>query len=53
MKKKFEFFLPALAELQKEADQLNPDTRRKAEELSVLFEQALKTIRKPEPGRKG
>ena len=53
MKKKFEFFLPALAELQKEADQLKPDTRRKAEELSVLFEQALKTIRKPEPGRKG
>jgi len=53
MKKKFEFFLPALAELQKEADQLNPDTRRKAEELSVFFEQALKTTRKPEPGRKG
>jgi len=51
-KKKFEFFLPALAELQKEADQLNPDTRKKAEELMVLFEQTLKTTRKTEPGRK-
>ena len=53
VKKKFEFFVPALAELQKEADQLNPDTRKKAEELIVLFEQALKTTRKTEPGRKG
>ena len=53
MKKKFEFFLPALAELQKEADQVNPDTRRKAEELGVLFERPLKTNRKTEPSRKG
>ena len=53
VKKKFEFFVPALAELQKEADQLNPDTRKKAEELIVLFEQTLKTIRKTESGRKG
>jgi hypothetical protein len=53
MKKKFEFFLPALAGLQKDADQLNPDTRRKVEELSALFEQTLKTTRKTEPGRKG
>jgi hypothetical protein len=53
MKKKFEFFLPALAELQKEADQVNPDTRRKAEELGVLFERTLKTNRKTEPSRKG
>jgi hypothetical protein len=53
MKKRFEFLLPALGELQKEADQLNPDTRKKAEELSILFEQTLKKTRKTEPGRKG
>ena len=53
IKKKFEFLLPALGELQKEADQLNPDTRKKAEELIVLFEQTLKTTRKTEPGPKG
>jgi hypothetical protein len=53
VKKKFEFLLPALGELQKEADQLNSDARKKAEELIVLFEQTLKTTRKTEPGRKG
>jgi len=53
MRKKFEFFLPAIAELQKEADRLNPDTRRKAADLGLLFEQTLKTARKTDPGRKG
>jgi len=51
IKKKFEFLLPALGELQKEADQLSPDTRRKAEELIALFEQTLKSTRRAEPGK--
>lgn len=51
IKKKFEFLLPALEGLQKEADQLSPDTRRKTEELISLFEQNLKPTRRTEPGR--
>jgi hypothetical protein len=45
-KKKFEFFLPALEDLKKEADQVNLNTRKKVEEVQSLFEQTLKTLRK-------
>lgn len=53
VRKKFEFFLPALAELQKEADQMNPEFPQKTEELGALFEDALKGSPKSEPAPKG
>jgi len=46
MKRKFDFFLPALKEIKKEADQVNPDVKKRVEELKSLFEQALKTSKK-------
>ncbi len=52
-KKKFEFFLPALEETKKQADQVNPDTKKKVEELTSLFEQALKAPKKGMEEKKG
>ncbi len=46
VKGKFEFFLPALKEVRKEADQVSPDARKRVEELRSLFEQALKAPKK-------
>ncbi len=53
MKKKFDFFVPALGEIKKEADKVNPDTKKKVEDLRVLFEQALKTPQKGMERKKG
>ena len=53
MMKKFAFFLPALEETKKQADQVNPDTKKKVEELTSLFEQALKAPKKGMEEKKG
>jgi len=42
-KKKFEFFLPVLEEIRKEAQNMNPSAKKKIEELENLFEQALRS----------
>ena len=53
MKKKFDFFLPALEEVRKEADRVNPDAKIKTEELKSFFEQALKAPKKAVEEKKG
>ena len=45
-KSKFAFFLPALEELRKEAENLSPTSKKKIEDLKNLFEQSLKPARK-------
>lgn len=46
MKKKFDFFLPALEEIKKEAGNLSLNAKKKTEELRSLFDQALKPAKK-------
>ncbi len=45
-KTKFGFFLPALEEIKKEAENLSQNARKKAEDLKILFEQSLKPSKK-------
>jgi len=45
-KGKFGFFLPALEEIKKEAENMTPNAQKKTEELKNLWDQALK------PGKK-
>ena len=42
MKTRFDFFLPALEEAKKEAENLGPSAPKRVEELMRLFEQAMK-----------
>jgi hypothetical protein len=46
MRKKFDFFLPALEDLKKEAENTNQKALKKAEEVRQLFEQTLKPAQK-------
>jgi hypothetical protein len=39
---KFDFFLPALEEIRNDAQNMNPQARKKVEDLKNRFEQALK-----------
>jgi len=41
-KGKFDFFLPALEEIKNDAQNMNPQARKKVEDLKNRFEQALK-----------
>jgi hypothetical protein len=43
---KFGFFLPALEEIKKEAENLSLTAKKKVEELKTLFDQALKPPKK-------
>jgi hypothetical protein len=43
LKGKFDFFLLALEEIRNEAQNMNPDTKEKIEELQKRFEQALRS----------
>jgi hypothetical protein len=46
MKKRFDFFLPALEEAKKEVESMGPDAAKKVEEAKKLFEQALRPAKK-------
>jgi hypothetical protein len=46
MKTRFDFFLPALEEAKKEAENLGPNAPKRVEELIGLFEQAMKQTKK-------
>jgi hypothetical protein len=46
MKARFDFFLPALEEAKKEAENLGPNAPKRVEELIKLFEEAMKTAKK-------
>ena len=50
---KFDFFLPPLEEIRKEAENLSPNAKKKTEDLKNLFEQSLKHSKKGEEGKKG
>ncbi len=50
---KFAFFLPALEEIKKEAENLSPNVQKKIEDLRNLFEQSLKSSKKGPEGKKG
>ncbi len=50
---KFGFFLPAVEEIRKEAENLSPNSQKKIEDLKNLFEQSLKSSRKGVEGKKG
>jgi len=50
---KFSFFLPAVEEIRKEAENLSPNAKKKIEDLRNLFEQSLKSPRKGVEGKKG
>ena len=52
-KTKFSFFLPALEEIKKEAENLSQNARKKAEDLKILFEQSLKPSKKVVEEKKG
>ena len=52
-KAKFGFFLPALEEIKKEAENLSQNARKKIEDLKNLFEQSLKPSKKGIEGKKG
>ncbi len=43
-KSKFDFFLPALEEIRKEAENLTPQAKKNTEELKVRFDQALGSL---------
>jgi len=43
---RFGFFLPALEEIKKEAENLSPNAMKKIEDLKNLFEQSLKSSKK-------
>jgi len=45
-KSKFGFFLPALEEIKKEAENLSLTAKKKVEELKTFFDQALKPPKK-------
>ena len=49
-KSKLSFFLPALEEIKKEAENLNPAVRKKTEDFKTLFEQSLKPVIPAFPG---
>ena len=42
----FDFFLPALEDIKKDAESLSPDARKKVDELKKSFDQALKPMKK-------
>ena len=46
MKTRFDFFLPALEEAKKEAENLGPNAPKRVEELIRLYEQAMKPAKK-------
>ena len=46
MRKKFDFFLPALEDLKKEAENTNQNALKRTEEVKRLFEQTLKPAQK-------
>ncbi len=50
---KFAFFLPAVEEIKKEAENLSLNAKKKTEELKDLFEQSLKSSKKGIEGKKG
>ncbi len=50
---KFAFFLPAVEEIKKEAENLSPNAKKKTEEVKDLFEQSLKSSRTGVEGKKG
>ena len=52
-KTKFGFFLPALEEIKKEAEDLSQNARKKTEDLKNLFEQSLKPSKKGVEEKKG
>ncbi|MDI6752973.1 MAG: hypothetical protein QME78_01115 [Thermodesulfobacteriota bacterium] len=52
-KAKFNFFLPALEEIKKEAENLSQNARKKAEDLKNHFEQSLKPSKKGVEEKKG
>jgi hypothetical protein len=43
---KYGFFLPALEEIKKEAENLSPNAKKKVEDLKNLFEQSLRPAKK-------
>jgi hypothetical protein len=46
IKGQFDFFLPALEDIKKDAESLSPDARKKVDELKKSFDQALKPMKK-------
>jgi hypothetical protein len=52
-KNKFSFFLPALEEIKKEAENLSQNAGKKTEDLKKLFEQSLTPSKKEAEGKKG
>jgi phage shock protein A len=46
MKTQFDFFLPALEEIKKEAESLDPNAGKRVEEVKKSFEQALRPAKK-------
>ncbi len=46
MKTRFEFLLPGVEEARKEAENLSPNARKKAEDLKGLFTQSMRTQKK-------
>jgi len=46
IKTQFDFFLPALEEIKKEAEVLSPNAGKRAEEVKKSFEEALKPAKK-------
>jgi hypothetical protein len=42
LRRKFDFFLPALEEIKKEVQEMSPQAKKKMEDLKNRFEQALK-----------
>lgn len=51
IKSQFDFFLPALEEIKKEAESLNPNAGKRVEEAKKSFEQALRSGKKVEEKR--
>jgi hypothetical protein len=45
-KSQFDFFLPAIEEARKEAESLNPNAKKKVEEMKRIFDQSLTPVRK-------
>jgi hypothetical protein len=45
-KGKFDFFLPALEEIRNDAQNMNPQARKKVEDLKIRIEQALRHAQK-------